>query len=180
MLAIRSLGTLKTDPAKLEGALGQLLDNAIKFTREGRITVTAARAAGETGEEAVISVRDTGIEIAPEQLNSILEQFNLSADTSASKYGGTGLGLALSKKVSNLLGGDLSFESKLSVGSCFSIKIPLVAVGRSATLKDQDVAEALSEADAFYHRLRPLVGEARRERRRPSGRASDGQVAANG
>jgi signal transduction histidine kinase len=175
-----SLGTTKTDPAKLEGALGQLIDNAIKFTREGRITLTAARAAGQNGEEAVIGVHDTGIGIAPERFDTIFEQFNLSADTSASKYGGTGLGLALSKKVSMLLGGDLSIESKLNVGSCFSIKIPLVALDASAGAKNQDVAEALSEAEAFHHRLQPLVGEARREGRRPSSGAANIRVAANG
>ncbi len=174
-----SLGTMRTDPAKIEGALGQLIDNAIKFTCEGRITVTAVRAAGQTGEEAVIGVQDTGIEIAPERLGSIFEQFNLSADTSASKYGGTGLGLALSKKLSNLLGGDLSIESKFNVGSCFSIKIPLIAVDASAGVKDQDAAEAVSEADAFHHHLRPLV-DARREGRRLTSGAANIWVAANG
>ena len=174
------LGTMMTDPAKLESALGQLVDNAIKFTREGRITVTAARAAGQTGEEAVISVRDTGIGIAPERFGSLFEQFNLAADTSASKYGGTGLGLAISKKISNLLGGDLSIESKINVGSCFSIKIPLVAVDAPEGTEDQDVAEAMSEADAYHHRLRTLVGEAGREERRLPSAAADIRVAANG
>ena len=174
------LGTMMTDPAKLESALGQLVDNAIKFTREGRITVTAARAAGQNGEEAVISVRDTGIGIAPERFGSLFEQFNLAADTSASKYGGTGLGLALSKKISNLLGGDLSIESKINVGSCFSIKIPLVAVDAPEGTEDQDVAEAMSEADAYHHRLRTLVGEAGREARRLPSAAADIRVAANG
>jgi signal transduction histidine kinase len=174
------LGTTKTDPAKLEGALGQLIDNAIKFTREGRITLTAARAAGQNGEEAVISVRDTGIGIAPERFGAIFEQFDLSADTSASKYGGTGLGLALSKKVSMLLGGDLSFESKLNAGSCFSINIPLVAVDASAGAENQDVAEALSEAEAFHRRLRPLVEETRRQESLPSSGAANVRVAANG
>jgi signal transduction histidine kinase len=175
-----SLGTIKTDPAKLESVLGQLLDNAIKFTREGHITLTAARAAGQTGEEAVISVRDTGIGIAPERFGSLFEQFNLAADTSATKYGGTGLGLALSKKVSNLLGGDLSMESEVNVGSCFSIKIPLIAADVSEGTEDQDVAEALSEADAYHQHLRALVGEAGREGRRLPSAGADIRVAANG
>ncbi len=174
------LGTMMTDPAKLESALGQLVDNAIKFTREGRITVTAARAAGQTGEEAVISVRDTGIGIAPERFGSLFEQFNLAADTSASKYGGTGLGLALSKKISNLLGGDLSIESKINIGSCFSIKIPLVAVDAPEGTEDQDVAEETSEADAYHHRLRSVVGEAGRQAKRLPSAAADIRVAANG
>ncbi len=174
------LGTMSTDPAKLESALGQLIDNAIKFTREGRITLTAARAAGQTGEEAMISVRDTGIGIARERLGSLFEQFNLAADTSASKYGGTGLGLALSKKISNLLGGHLSVESNINVGSCFSIKIPLIPVDASEGMKDQDVAEALSDAEAFHHRLRPLIAEAGREEKRRPSAAANIRVAANG
>jgi signal transduction histidine kinase len=174
------LGTMRTDPAKLESALGQLIDNAIKFTRNGAITLTAARAAGQTGEEAVISVRDTGIGIAPERFGSLFEQFNLAADTSASKYGGAGLGLALSKKISNLLGGDLSVESKINAGSCFSIKIPLVAVDASEGTEDREVAEALSEAEAYHHRLRALLEEAARERRRLPSAPEDIRAAANG
>jgi len=175
-----SLGRIKTDPARLESALSQLIDNAIKFTREGRIALTAASAAGQTGEEAVISVRDTGIGIAPERFGSLFEQFNLASDTSATKYGGTGLGLALSKKISNLLGGDLCVESKPNVGSCFSVKIPLVPVDALERTEVQDVAEALSEADACHHRLRSLVGEARREGSRLPSATADVRVAVKG
>ena len=128
----------------------------------------------------MISVRDTGVGIAPERFGSLFEQFNLGADTSASKYGGTGLGLALSKKISKLLGGDLSVESRINAGSCFSIKIPLVAVDASEGTEDREVAEALSEAEAYHHRLRTLLDEAARERRRLPSAAADFRAAANG
>lgn len=155
-----ALGAIRTDPAKLESALGQLVDNAIKFTREGGVTLFGERVAGLNGDEASISVRDTGIGIAPERFGSLFEQFNLAADTSASKYGGTGLGLALSQKISRLLGGDLAAESKLNVGSCFTIRIPL-------NLANADDSEAaLSAAEAFHRRLLPLASQIAKEAER--------------
>jgi signal transduction histidine kinase len=161
-----SLGQIRTDPAKLEHAIGQLIDNAIKFTREGRITLSAHSARGRDGREmATIGIRDTGVGIAPERFGSLFEQFNLGGDTSASKYGGTGLGLALSQKISRLLGGDLVCESKLNLGSCFTITIPTNAVKtvQQTGEDDRSVAEAIQEAEAFHQQLRPLVARAREE-----------------
>ena len=163
------LGVIQTDPAKLESALGQLVDNAIKFTREGGITLVGERVAGPQGDEATISVRDTGIGIAPERFGALFEQFNLGGDMSASKYGGTGLGLALSRKISRLLGGDLTVESTLDVGSCFTIRIPAGALAASAPVKDADVAAALGAAEAFHQRLWPLIAQASRPAARSVG-----------
>ena len=70
--------------------------------------------------------------------------------------------------------------SGVGSGSCFSIRIPLVAVDASDGKKDQDVTEALSEAEAFHHRLRPLIGEAGREGRRLSSAAANIRAVSNG
>jgi hypothetical protein len=112
-----------------------------------------------------ISIRDTGVGIAPERFGSLFEQFNIDGDTSASKYGSTGLGLALSQKISRLLGGDLACESKLNVGSCFTIMIPADIKGaiQGTTDDDRVVADAIHEAEAFHQQLRPLVARAREE-----------------
>jgi len=161
-----TLGAIRTDPAKLEHAIGQLIDNAIKFTRRGRVTLSASATRSADGREvAAISIRDTGVGIAPERFASLFEQFNLDGDTSASKYGSTGLGLALSQKISRLLGGDLACESKLNVGSCFTITIPTDARGpiQEAVDDDRIVAAAIHQAEAFHQQLRPLVALAREE-----------------
>jgi signal transduction histidine kinase len=159
-----TIGTITTDPAKLEHALGQLIDNAIKFTSQGQVSLSAEWAGNKPGEVA-FSVRDTGAGIAPERFGSLFEQFNLSADTSASKYGGTGLGLALSQKISRLLGGDISVESKLNIGTCFTIQIPVDSgrVGARGEARDKIVDAALRQAEDFHQQLRPLVAEGRRE-----------------
>jgi signal transduction histidine kinase len=159
-----TIGTITTDPAKLEHALGQLIDNAIKFTSQGEVSLTAVWAENKSGEVA-FSVRDTGAGIAEERFGSLFEQFNLRADTSSSKYGGTGLGLALSQKISRLLGGDISFESKLNVGTCFTIQIPIdpARAGKGGEGLEKSVDDALREAEDFHQQLRPLVIEGRRE-----------------
>ncbi len=176
-----ALGVIATDSAKLENALGELIDNAIKFTREGGVTLVGERVRGAKGDEVAISVRDTGVGIAPERFGSLFEQFNLAGDTSASKYGGTGLGLALGQKISRLLGGDLAVESQLNVGSCFTIRIPAKPVETSAkpAAEDRDVAAALSAAETFHRQLRPLIAQAGREAEPASGQGQEVKAAVN-
>jgi len=80
----------------------------------------------ERGNQLLVSVRDTGVGIAPEQISGLFEQFAVADDSSSSKYGGTGLGLALSQKLCHLMGGDVTAESTLNIGSCFTIMLPAV------------------------------------------------------
>ena len=115
------------DIAKVQQALSQILDNAVKFTKDGTITVSAAR----SGATVAISVRDTGVGIAADQLPNLFQQFTVSGDASTSKYGGTGLGLALSRKLCLLMGGDLEVASTLGSGTCLTIRIPAVAEERN-------------------------------------------------
>jgi signal transduction histidine kinase len=175
-----ALGVILTDPAKLENALGELIDNAIKFTREGSVDLTGERIQGAEGDEIAIRVRDTGAGIAPERMNSLFEQFSVAGDTSSSKYGGTGLGLTLGQKISRLLGGDLTVESQVNVGSCFTIQIPargVEAAGQPAA--DNDAEKALRTAEAFHQQLRPLAGHAGRETAPAAGQADLAPVAIN-
>src|SRR5690242_21955376 len=120
------------DVGKLKNMAGQLLDNAAKFTENGRIELAARRATDAAGEQIVIDVIDNGIGIAPDQITHLFEKFTVADDSSTSKYGGTGLGLALSQKLCRLMGGEIVVESEIGKGSCFSIRMPLVA-GRRKT-----------------------------------------------
>jgi signal transduction histidine kinase/ActR/RegA family two-component response regulator len=114
------LGVVETDASKLRQALGNVLSNAGKFTRNGVITLLADIRDGWIE----LAVRDTGIGISQENLANLFQNFGEKAGATASKYGGTGLGLALSQKLCNLLGGDIVAESTLGQGATFTLRLP--------------------------------------------------------
>jgi len=115
------LGTIRSDATRLRQVLLNLLSNASKFTDHGRITLEAERA----GPEIVFRVRDTGIGMTSEQLGRLFETFAQAEASTASKYGGTGLGLAISRKFCQLMGGDVTVESEVGVGSTFTVRLPV-------------------------------------------------------
>jgi signal transduction histidine kinase len=119
------IGNPFCDGGKLRNVLAQLVDNAVKFTQNGRVELVAERQPGDSADELVIYVVDTGIGISPDRISSIFEKFTVVDDSSTSKYGGTGLGLALSQKFCRLMGGDLEVESTIGRGSRFAVRIPL-------------------------------------------------------
>jgi len=127
-----NLGTALCDPGKFRNMIGQLLDNAAKFTQDGRIEVIAERQVERHGDKLVIKIIDTGIGIAPDKIPDLFENFTVGDDSSTSKYGGTGLGLALSQKLCNLMDGEILVQSKLGEGSCFTICMPLTSGRRKA------------------------------------------------
>jgi signal transduction histidine kinase len=112
------------DIQKVEETVGQLLDNAVKFTANGKITVSVEQKITGKGADLVIAVRDTGAGIAPEVIPSLFEHFTVSQDSSSTKYGGTGLGLALCQRYCRLMGGHISVESTVGEGTCFTVKLP--------------------------------------------------------
>ena len=121
-----NLGTALCDAGKLRNMVGQLLDNAVKFTHNGKVEFVAERQPAEPGDNLVIHIIDTGIGIASDQITRLFEKFTVIDDSSTSKYGGTGLGLALSQKLCKLMGGEIFVESELGKGSRFTIRMPLL------------------------------------------------------
>ena len=120
----RDLGLVRCDAHKTEQSLFHIIDNAAKFTQGGSILVSAARTHGASGDEVMVAVRDTGIGIPADALPGLFRQFDGVEDATSSKYGGTGVGLALSQKLCRLMGGDVLVESEHGVGSCFTIRLP--------------------------------------------------------
>ena len=112
---------LFTDEDKLKQILINLLSNAVKFTEEGIVTVSARRRDGEIA----IAVADTGVGIAEESLGLIFEEFRQVDSSATRQYGGTGLGLPISRHLARLLGGDITVESAVGVGSTFTVAIPV-------------------------------------------------------
>jgi len=119
------------DPLRLRQILINLLGNAVKFTQKGEVAITAAHIPGKPGEIR-FSVRDTGIGIAPGKLDSIFEAFTQADSSTTRQYGGTGLGLGISRRLVEHMGGRLTVTSELGKGSTFQFTVPLeIAPGRS-------------------------------------------------
>jgi signal transduction histidine kinase len=118
-----SLGIVATDQTKLRQAALNLLSNAAKFTQEGTITLSVQRQKRQAGGWIEIQVQDTGIGIAESDIGRLFQNFGQANRSTASKYGGTGLGLALSQKLCALMGGGISASSELGHGSCFTIRV---------------------------------------------------------
>ena len=120
------VGIMESDATKLRQILLNLLGNAAKFTSGGKITVTAIR--NEIGPAAWVEFRiqDTGIGIAKAEIPKLFNDFRQATTATSTKYGGTGLGLAVSQRLCRLLGGEISCQSELGRGSCFTVRIPAV------------------------------------------------------
>lgn len=116
-------GSMQADATRLRQVLLNLLSNASKFTERGVITLESER----TDSAMVFRVRDTGIGMTPEQLGRLFEAFAQAEASTSSKYGGTGLGLALSRRFCQLMGGDVTVTSEVGKGSTFTASIPLGA-----------------------------------------------------
>jgi signal transduction histidine kinase len=125
---------LETDKQRLRQILYNLLSNAVKFTDHGRVelhidTAGSGQAGTDTGPWVVFSVTDTGIGIGRDNLSSIFSAFQQADGTTSRRYGGTGLGLAICREVAARLGGEVTVRSELGVGSTFSLRLPLSALG---------------------------------------------------
>ena len=114
------IGSMRADVTKVRQALFNLLSNASKFTDKGSITLRARR----QGADLVFDVIDSGIGMTPEQVGRLFQAFAQADASTSKKYGGTGLGLALSRKFCQIMGGDLTVASEAGKGSTFTATIP--------------------------------------------------------
>jgi signal transduction histidine kinase len=131
--APQDVSPIFTDHKKLSQILRNFISNALKFTQRGEVRVTAALADPRTLR---FSVRDTGIGIAPEHLDNLFQDFVQVDSPIQKRLRGTGLGLSLSRKLAKLLGGDVSVESEVGVGSTFSVTVPLRLEGFNSQPSD--------------------------------------------
>jgi len=118
------LGVMRADLTKVRQSLFNLLSNACKFTERGTITLAVSRDHGADGEWITVRVCDTGIGIAPEQMVTLFQPFSQADASTTRRYGGTGLGLAISRHFCQLMGGDITVESEVGLGSTFTIRLP--------------------------------------------------------
>ncbi len=130
-----NLGTMYSDSVRVRQILLNLFSNAAKFTQNGIITLTAERIEAENGREPelfpfppsiIFKVSDTGIGMTTDQVENLFKPFTQADASTTRKYGGTGLGLALSRHLCRLLGGDILVESQLGRGSTFTVYLPII------------------------------------------------------
>ena len=121
--------TLHTDSAKLKHILQNLINNAIKFTSQGSVSITAKYIS--QARAAQFQVADTGIGIPQEMLPSIFEMFHQVDSSETRTYGGVGIGLYIVKKYTDLLGGEIQAKSALGKGTTFTLTIPADSTPKS-------------------------------------------------
>ncbi|BDU75423.1 sensor histidine kinase [Mesoterricola sediminis] len=116
---------IHTDPVRLLQILGNLVGNAAKFTENGRVTLRARR----DGDGLLVEVEDTGIGMTSEEQAKVFQEFVQADSGTTRKYGGTGLGLALVRRLTGMLGGTVAMDSRPGEGTRVRIRIPGVQAG---------------------------------------------------
>ena len=135
------VGAMRTDVVKLRQCLFNLLSNAAKFTENGRNTLRVRRESADGAAHVAFRVSDTGIGLTPNQVDRLFQRFTQADETTTRKFGGTGLGLALTRAFARLLGGDIAVESAWGEGTSFTLRLPARMPEREA-LEGDDASPA--------------------------------------
>jgi signal transduction histidine kinase/DNA-binding response OmpR family regulator len=122
----KNLDGMRGDQVKVRQALYNLLSNAAKFTHEGTITLKAEKEMMDDTDWVVFRITDTGIGLSPEKIVKLFQDFTQADASTTRKFGGTGLGLALTRRFCQMMGGDVTVSSTPGVGSTFTIKLPAI------------------------------------------------------
>jgi adenylate cyclase len=121
-----NLGTIHADQTRFRQSLLNLASNANKFTEKGTVTIATHQAHENGCDSITLAVTDTGIGMTSEQMGKLFQEFSQASSTTASKYGGTGLGLVISRRFCQMMGGDITVESEPGRGSTFAIRLPRI------------------------------------------------------
>lgn len=120
------IGMMVADIVKVRQTLFNLLSNACKFTDGGEIRLNVSTVVRDGAEQIVMAVTDSGIGMTQEQLGRLFQAFVQADSSTTRKYGGTGLGLTISRKFCQMMGGDIRVSSQLGEGSTFTIELPRI------------------------------------------------------
>ncbi len=124
--ASKTLGQITSDNTKMRQVIFNLLSNAAKFTSDGTITLDVQRVMNDGVDQIEVRVMDTGIGMTPEQVKKLFQEFTQADSSTTRKYGGTGLGLTISRHFCRMMGGDVSVTSDYGKGSVFLVRLPAV------------------------------------------------------
>ena len=140
------------DPTRVRQMLYNLIANALKFTDKGEVRVHARWA----DDQLILAVSDTGIGITPEQLDKLFKPFSQADASTTRRFGGTGLGLTITRDLAELMNGAIEARSVFGKGSCFEVRLPLLQVGAAGGLGAAD--EAIDPTESTQG-LRVLAAE---------------------
>lgn len=152
-----------TDPARIRQILTNLIGNAIKFTEKGGVKITTHYQAGKKPENLIIEVTDTGIGMTPAQAEAVFNPFTQADSSITRRFGGTGLGLTISKRFAEALGGDITIRSEAGKGSTFIVSIPALPAEDSillepeAIMSESQLVEEAKECNWQFPSARVLV-----------------------
>lgn len=149
------------DKLRLEQILNNLVANAIKFTHHGSIELSLEVVCNDESSVCVLNgtVRDTGIGIASSRIGVIFEAFSQASSSTTRRYGGSGLGLTITRALVEAHGGEITVESELNKGSCFTFTIPAVAAGKKEERVLERKFHLLGEGMNCLRGKRVLVAE---------------------
>lgn len=149
---------LMGDPIRLKQILQNLISNAIKFTHTGEIVLEVkSTLSNSTKAEILFTIKDTGIGIAPEKLESIFEDFTQAGPDTSRVYGGTGLGLSIVKKLVELLEGTIDVKSEINKGSAFTCTLPFEI--STETVLPQKAEPDFPETPSYFKNLIFLIAD---------------------
>ncbi|MBC8205720.1 MAG: response regulator [Kiritimatiellales bacterium] len=140
---------IRGDKGRLRQILLNLLSNAVKFTHEGEICVSVTARQSERGHEIEFAVRDTGIGIEPDKLEQIFAEFTQADVSTTRQYGGTGLGLTISRKLSELMGGRMWAESVPGEGTTFRFTLSTPVAKQVRTIRSDQKAFDVTHRDVL-------------------------------
>lgn len=126
------IDSLLADPFRLQQCLLNIVGNALKFTRDGKVEVRARRAQAPTGEFVAIDVIDNGIGLSPQEMERIFAPFSQANATIHKTYGGAGLGLSITRQLARAMGGDVTVTSTPGSGATFTLTLRAVSGQRAA------------------------------------------------
>jgi signal transduction histidine kinase/CheY-like chemotaxis protein len=130
------LGKMHADLSKVRQCLFNLLSNALKFTKDGTVTLDVGRSAEGGQDWFTFRVSDTGIGMTAKQMEGLFQAFTQADSSTSSKYGGTGLGLAISRQFCRMMGGDVTAASEVGKGSTFTVRLPARVTAPTADAVD--------------------------------------------
>ena len=127
----KDLDTMHSDMTKIRQNVINLLSNASKFTEKGRIALDVCIEEGNANDARTMvafKVKDTGIGMSETQMAKVFGSFTQADNSTTKKYGGTGLGLTITKQFTELMGGSITVESEVGIGTTFTMRIPKVTI----------------------------------------------------
>jgi CheY-like chemotaxis protein/two-component sensor histidine kinase len=146
------LKTMTADVTKIRQILLNLLSNSSKFTKEGTITISVTDSKAQD-QSIDFTIADTGIGMTPEQVDKVFKPFTQADEKTTRKFGGTGLGLTITKMFAEMMGGDIDLSSEEGKGTTFIVTIPITVIDK----KKQETSELITETSSEDTKYKVLV-----------------------